>query len=215
MAASLGYSAVALAVVLSKIPKNYESPITADAVAALRHKFPQLQIYTRVTVVLDDSTQNQNFQHVFSMFDIVAVRPHTEKALQSAATALDIDLISLDMAHRLPFFLKFKTVCAGVDRGVKFEICYAAGGVKNPDARRHVITNAQALIRASRRRGLVISSEAPDALSLRSPHDITNLAGIWGLDHMRARDSVAAAAEEVVLNAQLRAKSYKQVVLPV
>lgn len=204
----LGYTTVALNVVHSGAvsPKNLSNPIDKQS---LQTQFPKLTILSRITLVVSDASQNYNLQTVYSLFDLVAIRPLTEKALQSAATALDIDIISIDCSHRLPFFLKFKTACTAVDRGVKLEICYAGS---TSDARKHIITNAAQVIRASRKRGIIASSESSSPLVVKSPYDVTNLLTVWGLDHMRARDAVGRTASLVVKNAALRNSSFKQVV---
>lgn len=201
----LGYTGVALNLTVGgKItPKSLTNPIDKKAIS---EQFPGLTIWTRLTIVLDDVSQNVNFTTLYSQFDIIAIRPQSEKTLQSACTGLDIDLISLDVGYRLPFYLKHKTVCAAVERGIKFEICY---GCEN---RKNVISNASSIIRATRRRGIIISSEATSPLQCKSPYDVTNMAVLWGLDHMHARDAVGKSAAAVVQNATLRSSSYKQVV---
>ena len=77
------------------------------------------------------------------------------------------------------------------------------------DARRNLFQNAAALIRASRGRGIIISSEAKNALGCRAPHDIINLAVIWGLKQDIATEAVTESARIVLASAQLRQRSYK------
>lgn len=90
-----------------------------------------LTLLTRGTLVLDDSSASHQPQRVQAMgriYDIVAVRPKSERTMLLACTSLDgIDLISLDMTVRFPCFLRHRTVGAAVGRGVKFEIAYAGG----------------------------------------------------------------------------------------
>jgi ribonuclease P/MRP protein subunit RPP1 len=207
----LGYTTVAINVILSgKIPKNLSCPIDKQQLQSSTD-LSKLIILTRVTLILDDSSQNQNYTWLYSQFDLVAIRPLTEKALQSACTSLDVDIISMDISHRLPFFLRHKIVGAALQRGIKFEICYASG-VINADARKHIITNSASILRATRKNGIIVSSEAPSCFACRGPYDVVNLAVIWGLDHMRAGEAVGRTAQSVVKNAQLRSHSYKQVV---
>lgn len=206
----LGYTVIALNVIIGgKIsPKNIVNPIDKKSIG---EEFPKLKILSRLTIILDDITQNVNFTTLYSQFDIIAIRPQSEKALQSASTGLDVDIISLDIGHRLPFYLKHKTLCAAVDRGIKLEICYMTSN--NNDSRKNIISNSSAIIRATRKRGIVVSSEADSPLGCKSPYDVTNMAVLWGLDHMHARDAVGKTAGLVVKNAFLRKNSYKQVVV--
>jgi ribonuclease P/MRP protein subunit RPP1 len=209
VAQELGFTGVAVNIIVQgKLKTGFSCPVNKDEI---KKQFPRLAVWTRVTVVLDDVSQNQSFAHLYNTFDIISVRPMTEKAFQSAASALEVDIISFDMTQRLPFYLRHKTAGAAVERGVKFEISYAAA-VTSVNARRHTIANAAAIIRACRSRGIIISSEAKSGLYLRGPHDAVNLAVLWGLDHMRAHDALARTPILVVKSARLRSCSYKQVI---
>jgi ribonuclease P/MRP protein subunit RPP1 len=205
----LGYTGIAINYGLSgKLPSNLKCP--AD-IQALQTTFPSMKILSRVTMTLDDASQHQNLGPLYANFDIVAFRPVTERAFQSACTALDVDLISLNVSQRLGFFLRIKTACAAIERGIKFEICYG-GSVASGDSRRHVITNAASIFRACRKRGIVVSSEAISPLSCRGPADVINLLTVWGLDHSRANDTIGKNAGSVVKSSYLRKNSYKQTI---
>lgn len=100
-----------------------------------------------------------------------------------------------------------------IERGVRFEICYAPGiQAVDAAARRNLIGNVVGLMRATRGRGLVISSEARQALACRAPSDVVNLAAVWGLGMERGKDAVGKEARGVVVTAQLRRTSYRGVV---
>ena len=58
-----------------------------------------------------------------------------------ACTALDVDLITFDMARRLPFRLRPGPLQAAVKRGVHLEICYAAA-LRDETSRRNFFSNA-------------------------------------------------------------------------
>lgn len=70
----------------------------------------------------------------------VLARPKTEKALAQVCKEGEVDMISLDMADRLPFNLKFTTVNLAVQRGIYFEIQYASA-LKDSHSRRNLISN--------------------------------------------------------------------------
>lgn len=76
-------------------------------------------------------------------------------------------------------------------------------------ARRNLIQNATAIIRATRGRGLVISSEARDALGCRGPADVVNLACIWGLGSEVGHEAVSKEARRCVGAARLKRSSYR------
>ncbi|KAI4179519.1 MAG: hypothetical protein L6R41_007798, partial [Letrouitia leprolyta] len=85
-----------------------------------------LRILTRCTLTLSDPSQNHRLTSLAANYTLLAIRPTSEKSLQQACLSLSpIDLISLDFSIRYPFYFKQKQLGAAVERGVRFEICYA------------------------------------------------------------------------------------------
>ena len=84
------------------------------------------------------------------------------------------------MSQRLPFKLRPQHLQAAVQRGVHFEVLYAAA-LRDPMSRRHLFSNAQALTRLLRGRGIVLSSGARVAMELRGPYDVINIGTTFGL----------------------------------
>ena len=105
-------------------------------------------------------------------------------------------------------------VADAVKRGIKFELCYAPVLLVNDggQSRRNLISNATGLIRATRGRGLIISSEAKRALALRGPSDVVNMACIWGLGQERGTEGIGREARSVVVQAGLKRTGYRGVV---
>lgn len=209
----LGYQIVALNYVVRGKLKNAQVPFTDEVMEKLQRAAPKLRILKRVTFVLDDQNSSIPAGSSFGReFDIIAAEPHNEKALQSATSSLDIDLICFDMSSRWPFILKHKTACAGVSRGVRFEIVYGSA-VNSSESRRQCIANASAIIRATRSRGIVASSGAKCPAGVRAPLDVANILNLWGLKSNNARESIGKTALEVATSGYLRYKSAKQAVL--
>lgn len=168
---------------------------------------------SRLTLVVADPSQSPRLASLANAYSLIALRPTNEKALLSACNNLDCDLISLDLSVRLLFHFKFKTVASAIARGVRFEICYSPGITgSGPEARRNLIANATALIRATRGRGIVISSEAKRALGVRAPWDVVNLACVWGLPQDRAKEAICEEARKVVALSKVKRTSYRGVV---
>jgi len=67
-------------------------------------------------------------------------------------------------------------------------------------------------VRRQRGWGIVMSSEARDALSVRGPYDVINLAQIWGLGQERGKEALCEEAERVVRLAGLKRTSFRGVV---
>ena len=211
--AELGYSCVALTRTLSgKVPADPSSE-------AISLPLPNVTIpnsmttLTRVTFTISDPSQNHRLSSLQLAYKIVALRPTNEKALALCCQSLECDLISLDLSVRLPFILKFKTMAAALQRGIRFEICYSGGVLGGgTEARRNLISGATALIRTTRGRGIIISSEAKNALGLRGPWDVVNIAAVWGLSQERGKEAVCEEARKVVQLARLKRESFRGVV---
>lgn len=173
----------------------------------------KIRIVRRCTIVLSDPSQNHRLTSLASNYDILAVRPTTEKALQQACQHIDAALISLDLTTRLPFHFKHSLLRAAISRGIRFEICYAPGILTaDAAARRNVISNAMQLARATRGRGIVFSSEAATAVGLRAPIDLVNLAVVWGLSTEKGREAIEKEPRSVVVMADLRRTSWRGVI---
>jgi ribonuclease P/MRP protein subunit RPP1 len=137
----------------------------------------------------------------------------TERTLQQACATLDVDLISLDLTQKPEKHFKFKMLGTAIARGVKIELCYSQALLNdNPNARRTMISNATQLIRVTRGRGLIFSSEAKSALGIRAPSDVMNLASVWGLGHEKGKDGLSKEARSVVDFARLKRTSYRGVI---
>lgn len=211
--AELGYSVIALSISASATGKLPTVPPQVP-VSSLNLPKTVSTVLTRLTVTIADAAQNHRLASLQPHYSLLALRPTTQKALQLCCGSLECDLISLDLSQRLPFILKFSTVASALQRGVRFEICYSPGtqGGGNGDARRNLISGAAALIRATRGRGIILSSEARDALSVRGPYDVINLAQVWGLGQERGKEALCEEAEKVVTLAGLKRTSFRGVV---
>ncbi|KAI9789494.1 MAG: hypothetical protein M1816_006036 [Peltula sp. TS41687] len=211
----LGYNVVALSHTLSgKLPADLTCPISSP----LPFRTPaSLRVLRRCTLVYSDPSQNHRLPSLLSHYDLVALRPTTERAFQQACQLADVFLVSLDLTVRHPFHFKHGLLRAAIRRGVRFEICYALGLLASGDAasaRRNLISNATQLIRATGGgRGIVISSEARTAVGVRAPIDLVNWAVVWGMSGSeRGREAVEKEARLLVLMADMRRSSFRGVI---
>ena len=99
-----------------------------------------------------------------------------------------------------------------VKSGKRLELAYAQGVMGDSGMRRNLISNATQLIRASRGRGLIISSEAKAAVACRGPWDAINLAAVWGLGQEKGYEAMSTECRSLVVNAKLKRTSYRGVV---
>ncbi|OIW25908.1 PHP domain-like protein [Coniochaeta ligniaria NRRL 30616] len=210
----LGYSVVALNHTLPPpIPASIPNPLPLLPPSPGRPT-----VLRRATIPISDPSTNHRLPQVAAAYDLVALRPTTERAFLAACTSLSSDnfaLISLDLTAFYPFHFPPRTCMAAVSRGLRFEICYGQFlGAKKDDsrARSNFLSNVAGLIRATKGRGLVVSSEAGSALGLRGPADVVNLLAVWGLGTERGKAAMTENARGVVVNEGIRRRGFRGVV---
>lgn len=215
-AKSLGYDVVALNHPITTSIPNAPSPITSP-IPPLPASPSLPTLLRRVTLTITDpSTTNYRLLDFSRAYDLLALRPTSEKAFSWACsgTTEPPALISLDLTTFLGFHIHHRTAMAAVHRGSRFEICYGQAVAAGVDARQRAnfIGNVLSLLRATKGRGIVVSSEARGALTLRAPADVVNLMAVWGLGPERGMEALGAGARAVVVNEGVRRRGFRGVV---
>ncbi|KAH7399362.1 RNase P subunit p30-domain-containing protein [Pyrenochaeta sp. MPI-SDFR-AT-0127] len=173
----------------------------------------RLRILRRCNIFLTDSASNFRIPQLQQHYDLVAARPSDERTLQQACQSLDVDIISLDLTRKFEKHFKFPMLGTAISRGIKIELCYSQGILSSdPMAKRNLISNATQLIRVTRGRGLIFSSEAKSVLAVRAPSDVINLASVWGLGTEKGKDGLTKEPRSVVEFARLKRQSFKGIV---
>lgn len=215
-ASHLGYSVVALSHILPPpIPSSIPQPQGPTLPPSPGRRPTTLR---RVTVPISDPSTNHRLPQLASTYDLVALRPTTEKAFLACCTSLSSDnfsLISLDLTAYFSFHFPPRTCMAAVAKGLRFEICYGQFlGAKKDDtrARANFLGNVAGLIRATKGRGLVVSSEARGVLGLRGAADVVNLLAVWGLGTERGKEAMSGNPRGVVVNEGIRRRGFRGVV---
>ncbi|CAG8674574.1 2496_t:CDS:2, partial [Ambispora leptoticha] len=219
----LGYQVIAYNYIVSgKKSAKMTNPIKKIEVFDT-HSFPTLpnnkksmtiQQLTRLTVIIDDPSQNYNLtpsNQTLSTYDILSVQPMNEKLFHAACNNYDVDIISLDLGTRLPFYLKHGILGKAIERGIYFEICYAPA-IQDSTSRRHLISNAQNLVRVTRGKNIIISSGAQKAMELRGPYDIVNLGTIMGMNQEVSKDCISTNCRALLYRAMTRRDVHKSVI---
>jgi ribonuclease P/MRP protein subunit RPP1 len=230
---TLGYDVVAVNHVFappvksSKFTNPFKSLKFADASSSdtnndgskqqqppLQHiKSPLPQILHRATVIMTDKSTNYFLPKIAAEYDLVAVRPTTADTWNNVCTSTNAPLISLDLTAMLPFIFKPTPCMAAVSRGVRFEICYhQCLGATEDRKRQMFISNMVNLVRCTKGRGLVISSEVQNALQVRAPADVVNLLAVWGLSTERGMEALGVNPRGVVVNERLIRTGFSGVV---
>jgi ribonuclease P/MRP protein subunit RPP1 len=208
---SLGYQTLAVNhTITGALPPQITNPIPADQPFNIPSTVTLLR---RCTLQLADPTQNHRLPALSSAYDILALRPTTEKAYLAACQTLsEHSIISLDLTARFPFHFKPKPLMTAVNAGIRIEICYTQGVLGDSNARRNFISNCLGIFRATRGRGLILSSEAKSVLGVRAPADVVNLMAVWGLGRERGEEALGVNPRGVVVNEGIKRTSFRAVV---
>lgn len=168
-----GYGAVGLA---SECTPATLAPAPAPPSALPRGKGQQpvagLARHHRLTVTLKGKGAGDRLDQrkaALLTYGLVAAAPVDQPAFEAVCDGtITADLIALDLGEKLHFHLREAAVAAALANGIFFEVSYAVA-LRDQPARRQLIGNVQQLLRATRGRGLVLSSGAARAAEIRSP----------------------------------------------
>lgn len=211
LARSLGYDTVALNhTITTPGSDSLPSPFPDFATEAKEHNLPN--ILHRATLPFTDPAVPTYRPTMMKTYDLIAMRPLTDKAFSNVCLSLDIPIISIDLTQYLEFIFRPKPCMAAVSRGVRFEINYAQALNADSRGRANFISNATNLIRATRGRGIMLSSEAKSALQLRAPADVVNLLNVWGLGNEKGMEGVGNIPRSVVVNEGMKRTGFRGVV---
>ncbi|XP_056433015.1 ribonuclease P protein subunit p30 [Gadus chalcogrammus] len=209
-AAHLGFSTVAINYVhkaqskgKKEIPKPTPLDQLVDELPIVQGRSRPIKILNRLTILVTDSNHYRTNAAEYKAYDILAVHPTTEKLFHAACMTFDVDIICITITERLPFFFKRAPINAARERGVMFEVCYAAA-IRDSTMRRYTLTNGLALVERNNGKNVIISSGTDKALELRGPYDIANLAQLFGMSEAEAKDGVSSNCRSVLLHAETR-----------
>jgi len=84
-----------------------------------------------------------------------------------------------------------------------FEICYSAA-LRDASARRYLMNNATDLVRITKGKNIILSSEARHALELRGPYDVMNLSCLFGIDLALSKQTISSNCRAAILHGEAR-----------
>ncbi|KAM7398268.1 hypothetical protein PAMA_006259 [Pampus argenteus] len=208
-AAHLGFSTVAINYVFepSAKKKGIPSPTPIneliDQLPVVQGRSRPIRVLNRLTIVISDPSHFRPNAAEYRCFDLLAVQPTTEKLFHAACMMYDVDIICVSVTEKLPFFFKRAPVNGATERGLVFEVSYAAA-IRDSTMRRYTIANAVSLMESCRGRNVILSSAAVQPLELRGPYDVTNLGLLFGLSDGDAKVAVSSSCRSVILHAETR-----------
>eukprot|EP00730_Choanoeca_flexa_P017774 TRINITY_DN8594_c0_g1_i3.p1 TRINITY_DN8594_c0_g1~~TRINITY_DN8594_c0_g1_i3.p1 ORF type:complete len:338 (+),score=73.98 TRINITY_DN8594_c0_g1_i3:71-1084(+) len=173
------------------------------------------RVFHRLTLTLTEIADSYSLSSSFTglnEYDILAAKPVTDKMFGQAVDKLECDIITFDFGRRQPFRIKPAQIRQAVARGIMFELCYGDLIAGDSMARRNCISNAQAIVRVTKGKHVILSSGLEDGRCLRSPHDVANLARLFGLSADQAWAALTTTPRHVVEHARMRRDSHRGVV---
>lgn len=221
----LGYETIAIGstceLVTAKGKKDKQKPLCLPpfkwtelpTIKKMMESNRRLQIYSRVTIVLEENSQlHQLTSSDITAYDILALRPTTEKLFQQCCSSLEADIISLDITSKLSFYLKLPQVKQAIERGFHFEIAYSPAIRSATTQRKNLISNALEISRVSNGKNVIFSSEAEKPVDLRGPYDVTNLGVLFGLKEEQSKAAVSKNIRAMLFHAESRRYSAKSTI---
>ena len=159
-------------------PMQRRNALELRSLATKRSEMKDLRQMSRINVTIDDVIDAQSLTSgntILNSFDIIAVRPGNLKVMAYLCKTAEIDIITLDFTHRLPFSTNKKLLDEAVKRGIHFEIIYSPilGAASGPRA--ETFSNTRVLIQYLRGRNVIISSGADNIANIRGPMDVCNI----------------------------------------
>eukprot|EP00731_Ephydatia_muelleri_P021706 Em0014g297a len=204
-----GYERVALNEDISLV-KKASVGVPLSAYIPVLKVCSQLRAARELSEVVDDIPVSSGSPPA-ETYDLLAVRPGSEKVFQHACSTLNIDIISLDLSQRIPFYMKYPQVSQAMERGLHFEICYSPA-IRDVTARRNVIANAQELVKMTKGKNIILSSEARSDFELRPPEDVSNLCHLFGFKNDQCKGTLTTVCRSVLMHAVMRRETAKGVV---
>eukprot|EP00112_Aurelia_sp_Birch-Aquarium-sp1_P026067 Seg900.8 transcript_id=Seg900.8/GoldUCD/mRNA.D3Y31 product="putative ribonuclease P protein subunit 3" protein_id=Seg900.8/GoldUCD/D3Y31 len=195
-------------------PNDVSTQITCERVASmLKEKPDNFKILSRITVNLESQEQVRVLQNDYvQSFDLIAIRPANEKLFQQACLSLEhADILSMDLDSKIPFRMKHNTLGAAVERGVYLEVSYASA-IRSTSLRQNVLANGISLVKRSKGRGVIISSNAENFMEIRGPNDVSNLGVMFGLKEAKSKLAISKNCHDVILHAYSRKHTAKCVI---
>ncbi|XP_023511957.1 uncharacterized protein LOC111776811 [Cucurbita pepo subsp. pepo] len=170
--------------------------------------------YTRLTISVNSlhevmAVNSDNL--ILKTYDLIAVKPLNQYSFEQACEKLEIDIIAIDFAEKLPFSLKQGPIKSAIQRGVYFEIMYA-DLLSDVHDRRQTISAAKILVDWTKGKNLILSSAAPSVNEIRGPYDVANLSSLLGVSMECAKAAVSKNSRNLIANALKRKQFYKETI---
>ena len=184
-------------------PQQSIIPDAIDIEAIKKDFAGKLKIFNRITFLCSDPAKTHTLNHCTSLkkYDLYAIAPKTQNALQFACTQLNADIITLK-SHSVTFKLNKKLYEQAVERGMHFEIQYT--DLLDVESRKLSIHYSHLFHTYGKSKNVILSSGSNDVATIRNPYDLINLSYLLGLNGITAKASVLHQCKKLLLKAERR-----------
>ncbi|KAF3329942.1 Ribonuclease P protein subunit p30 [Carex littledalei] len=177
---------------------------------------PAFRQFSRVTVSVDTvagAGSVGSTSAVLRGYDVVAVRPVSQSAFEHVCKFSEVDLISIDFSHKVPFRLRHQSVKLAIKRGIFFEITYSHLLSDNASIKKQALSDAKMLADLTRGKNLIVSSGASNANEVRGPNDVSNLISfLLGVSKERAKAAISDNCRSLLAKALRKKHFYKETI---
>jgi ribonuclease P/MRP protein subunit RPP1 len=166
----------------------------------------EIRQFNRLTIAIDDVIDVQYLtagNETLKQFDIIAVCPGNMKVFAYLCKTAEIDIISLDFTHKIPFSFNKKLLDEAVRRGIYFEISYS-NILTTPAIRREVINGTRVLIEYLKGKNIIFSSGAELLSQVRGPIDVINIGESLKINKQLSTKSISENTSMILKHAAAR-----------
>lgn len=174
-------------------------------------KLDKLSQFTRITIEINEprylNQLHENGSKQLSTYDLIAVKTKNEKIFQSICTEQDcqnFDIITFDISDQLLYTVKKTQILEVIRKGISIEICYSSA-ISDKEKKKQVLSNCLEIIKATKGKNLIISSQAYNFIYHRSPFDLVAIFSVLGL----SQDKTIAALQKNAIACLQRSKQRK------
>ncbi|KAI7877744.1 PHP domain-like protein [Lichtheimia hyalospora FSU 10163] len=176
-------------------------------------RFPHIKQLKRVTIQVTDPKHNYqlvNTNVANKDVDILAVRPMRMDAAKHACQTYDADIISIDF-HAKHVVPNHAAAQLAIQRGMFFEVCYGQL-IRSAQYKNIFFSNVKRLVEVTRGDNIIFSSEALQALEIRSSKDIKMFGQLLGMTHTQVEAAVSQNCQRLLLKAETRQSTLNAVI---
>ncbi|RKP39064.1 RNase P subunit p30-domain-containing protein [Dimargaris cristalligena] len=144
-------------------------------------------------------------------YDILAVQPMSQDALQLACESLEVDIIRLGDSDNVRW-VRTASARLAISRGVHFELHYSQS-LSDQVSRRRFISMALSIQENSKGQNIILTSGAQRAFNMRGPYDVMNMGHLFGLNRAWAKTALTTSPRAVLFHAETRRSTCKSTVM--